>query len=149
MFKALARMILKDEIKTLNDDVKYIQRDIEFYKEANTELRKDSDQLKDYKLQLRIAQMYVNDDDALLDLIEMVKEKEKESRTTAVDYNDSYGEFMRRELAAQQYAGLQNIGLGGCGIGLAQAQQSMATLRMGQQINMSMIGQAGLGGIFH
>jgi len=118
MIKAIARKILSAEIRCLNDDADRLKRSIENYKEENTILREDGDKIEDYKLKMRIAEMYANDDDALLDLIEMAKAKKAAS---SASLNHEYLAAQQRQMAAQQNMGMRQVGMGGLGIGLGQA----------------------------
>lgn len=98
IFKALARWILKDDIKSNEMAKSCFEREIKHLEESNQVLRLDSDQLKDCQLKLRIAEMYVDDDDALLELVGMAVEHEKKSSTS------SYG-LLAQQLNAARCSG--------------------------------------------
>ena len=69
MLKKLARKILKHELDSMTDT-------IESLRESNNTLRNQVDDFADIKLRLRVAEMYINDNDAIDELLEAKKEKE-------------------------------------------------------------------------
>ena len=89
MIKRLARYILRGELSSLNGK-------IESLNENNDILRKDCEGIKDIKLRLRVAEMYI-DDDAAID--ELLAEKKAD---------DSFNVNARGSIAALQAAKRQS-----------------------------------------
>ena len=81
MLKKLARKILKHELDSMTDT-------IESLRESNNTLRNEVDGFADIKLRLRVAEMYIDDNDAIDELLAAKKEEES---------------------AEQRYSGLRSI----------------------------------------
>ncbi len=65
--------------KLLNHDkIDELQRTIEIYKERNGQLEKENMEYKGYKLKYEVTKLYVEDDEALLELFEVAKKHDIE-----------------------------------------------------------------------
>lgn len=87
MFKFLHRFFNYDKIEKLNET-------IDTYKERNEQLEKEIREYKGYKLKYEVAKMYVEDDEALLEICEAVKKSQDSLVRTQIDH--------RGDIAAQQ-----------------------------------------------
>jgi len=99
MFNFIHRLFNHDKIDDLNST-------IEVYRGRNKQLEKEVEELKEYRLKYRVTKMYVDDDEALLELLDAAKKKER----------PYYPSHQDAALAAQQSA---MFGMGAAGnIGL-------------------------------
>lgn len=86
------------------------QRTIDIYKERNEQLEAEVREYKGYKLKYEVTKLYVEDDDALLELFDVAKKHEYQNSRLSSD-------------AARQQAAMYQGAGGGIG-GLAGAGQS-------------------------
>lgn len=100
MIKAIARWFIKDEIDSLNNSIAILE-ETEQRLEAKIV---DHDALE---LRLRIAEMYANDDDALIELVGLYEIKKKDSDTLSL----TGGSFAVRSGDYSQAAAMQAQGL--------------------------------------
>ena len=57
-----------------------MQRTIDIYKERNKQLEKENREYKGYKLKYEVTKLYVEDDEALLELFEVAKTRNQEQQ---------------------------------------------------------------------
>ena len=85
MIKLFYRLFNHDKI----DDM---QRTIDIYKERNSQLEKENMEYKGYKLKYEVTKLYVEDDEALLELFEVAKKHDYEAlakqRDLSIGYNN-------------------------------------------------------------
>lgn len=109
MIKLFYRMFNHDKI----DDMK---RTIDVYKERNSQLEKENMEYKGYKLKYEVTKLYVEDDEALIELFDIAKKHDAET------LNRQRGNEQLRAMQARQqqymfgYCALSGIS----GLGLAQ-----------------------------
>ena len=89
MIKLFYRLLNHDKI----DDM---QRIIDIYKERNSQLEKENMQYKGYKLKYEVTKLYVEDDEALIELFDIAKKRD------AYISNAQSGISQSSQLAAQQ-----------------------------------------------
>lgn len=103
MFKFFYRLFNHDKIDSM-------QQTLDVYKERNEQLEKENSEYKGYKLKYQVTKLYVEDDEALLDLFEIA--------TKIDEYN--LPEQLRNSgvsLSRDEVATLALLGLGGYGYG--------------------------------
>ena len=61
-----------------HDKIDEMKRTIDIYKDRNSQLEKENMELKGYKLKYQVTKLYVEDDDALLELFEVAKKHDAE-----------------------------------------------------------------------
>ena len=116
MIKRLARHILRSELSSLNSK-------IESLNENNDILRADCEGIKDIKLRLRVAEMYIDDDAAIDELLAEKKNIELQSKdylrsklTNSPRFNDrSDYAFAQLGVANQMAARQRAAGQAGVG----------------------------------
>ena len=74
MINRLAKYILRDKLSSLNGQIEDLRED-------SLILRKDCEGMKDIKLRLRIAEMYIDDDEAIDELLAEEKSSALDSLT--------------------------------------------------------------------
>jgi hypothetical protein len=89
MIRKLARKILKDDIDAMSET-------IESLRESNNTLRKEVDDFADVKLRLKVAEMYIDDNDAIDELLAAKKAEE----TVDQRYRGLIGMAASREMRA-------------------------------------------------
>ena len=57
--------------------IKRLEETLESYREDNKNLREENERLRNVELKLKIMQMYVDDDEAILELLECQKVRDK------------------------------------------------------------------------
>lgn len=92
---------LRELANNLQDRLKDHVKTIDVYRERNKQLEDQVKELESYKLKYEITKLYVEDDEALLELFEAnrlfeenFKKAEKLKRETNIDARNSYSEFM-------------------------------------------------------
>jgi len=80
-----------------HDKIDEMQRTIEIYKERNSQLEEENREYKGYKLKYEVTKLYVEDDEALLELFDVAKKHD--ARVTAEQYRNN---VLRGMQAAQQ-----------------------------------------------
>lgn len=61
-----------------HDKIADMQRTLDIYKERNSQLEKENMEYKGYKLKYEVTKLYVEDDDALLELFDIAKKHDAE-----------------------------------------------------------------------
>ena len=101
-----------------HDKIDEMQRTIDVYKERNSQLEKENMEYKGYKLKYEVTKLYVEDDEALIELFEVAKKHDAEI------VNRQSGETqLRAAMQARQQQGMFG-GVDGMG-GLAGTGQAM------------------------
>ena len=94
-----------------HDKIDEMQRTIDIYKERNSQLEKENMEYKGYKLKYEVTKLYVEDDEALIELFDVAKKHDIEILRKQ-DVNDQ----LRAIQASQQQTLYGNaIGLQGGG----------------------------------
>ena len=91
-----------------HDKIDEMQRTIEIYKERNSQLEKENMEYKGYKLKYEVTKLYVEDDEALMELFEVAKKHDIEMS------NRQRGSDQLRDMSTLQQ---QNHALALCGFG--------------------------------
>ena len=128
MIKRLARYILRDELSDSRYSVSSLNARIDDLKETNEVLRLECEGIKDIKLRLRVAEMYIDDDAAIDELFAAKKNIELQSKDdlrlklqNSPRFNDRY------DYAAAQMQGAANMNA----LGQLGAYQGLAGLPFG------------------
>ena len=106
--------MIKFFYKLLNHDkIDEMQRTINIYKERNNQLEKENMEYKGYKLKYEVTKLYVEDDEALIELFEVAKKHDAEM------LNKQSGNNLLRDMQARQNAAMYGgiHGNLGCGLG--------------------------------
>lgn len=61
-----------------HDKIDEMQRTIDIYRERNLQLEEENREYKGYKLKFEVTKLYVEDDEALLELFEVAKKHDAE-----------------------------------------------------------------------
>ncbi len=88
-----------------HDKINDMQRTIDIYKERNSQLEKENREYKGYKLKYEVTKLYVEDDEALLELFDVAEKHETEIRNN----QSCQSQFLR--MAAQQQMNASGHGL--------------------------------------
>lgn len=92
--------MLKFFYKLFNyDKIDELNRTIEIYKERNSQLEKENKECKGYKLKYEVTKMYVEDDDALIEIFETAEECEKYKSEMQSGHAALRREFNRQQAA--------------------------------------------------
>ena len=102
-----------------HDKIDDMQRTIDIYKERNAQLEDENREYKGYKLKYEVTKLYVEDDDALIELFDAAKKHEAEM------LDRQRGNDRLRSMAAAQQAGIGQAlyGYGGLGGGVGAIGQ--------------------------
>lgn len=95
-----------------HDKIDEMQRTIDIYRERNDQLEKENREYRGYKLKFEVTKLYVEDDEALIELFEVAKKHDAEM------VNRQSGNDRLRSMAAAQQAGIGSAlryGYGGLG----------------------------------
>lgn len=95
-----------------HDKVDELSRTVEIYKERNKQLESEIKEYKGYKLKYEVTKLYVEDDEALIELFEVAKKRDE------YIYNCQSGRNQLAGMAAQQQLGAF---VGNCGLSGVQA----------------------------
>ena len=108
MIKLIAKWILKTEIEKLDNSISILEKN-----ESN--LLAKLDKLESIELQWKVAQMYIDGDEEVFNLIEWA---EKKSRFDSISqYQARQMNEQSRMMHNQAYAGLQGMALSGRSMG--------------------------------
>jgi hypothetical protein len=99
------RLFNHDKIDRLNQRLKEID-------EAMTSMEAELREYKGYKLKYRVAKMYVEDDEALLELFDLARQKE---RQTSSDQRQALAQQQQLAMASARGAGASSLGMLGMG----------------------------------
>jgi len=104
------RLFNHDKIDRLNQRLKEID-------EAMTSMEAELREYKGYKLKYRVAKMYVDDDDALLELFDLAREKEREKSVNQRQalYGLTAAQQQQMAMASAHGAGQSSLGMLGMG----------------------------------
>lgn len=89
-----------------HDKIDDMQRTIDIYRERNQQLEKENMEYKGYKLKYEVTKLYVEDDDALLELFDIAKKHDTEMINRQALLSD------RQRAMAQQQNPFGNLGIG-------------------------------------
>lgn len=97
-----------------HDKIDDLQRTLDIYKERNSQLEKENMEYKGYKLKYEVTKLYVEDDDALLELFALAKKHDSEMSSRQMLMSN------RAAAMAQSQTPYGGIGMAGMGLGVAQ-----------------------------
>ena len=80
------------------DVIDGLNRTIDVYKERNEQLEAEVEKLKGYKLKYEVTKLYVDDDEALLELFDIAKKNE-------ASHNRLHSDSQRQMAAMQGFGG--------------------------------------------
>ena len=81
------------------DKIDEMQKTIDIYKERNSQLEKYVKRAKDAELKVKCMQMYIDDDEAILELLEETKKKD------IIQSQSNQQEYLRARAASQGQGG--------------------------------------------
>lgn len=111
-----------------HDKIDDLNRNLDIYKERNEQLEKEVREYKGYKLKYEVTKLYVDDDEGLLELFDLAKNRDEYLSNTA------------------QQAGMIQASLGGA-FGSSYQQSGLAALGQAGAFG-ALIGQHGANGRF-
>jgi len=113
MIGFIYRLFNHDKIDRLNQRLKEID-------EAMTSMEAELREYKGYKLKYRVAKMYVDDDEALLELFDLAREKERGKSSDQRQALYGLAAAQQQQMASAYQRGLRPMSLdmmGGAGLG--------------------------------
>ncbi len=98
-----------------HDKIDELEQRLENYRARNEQLEQEVREYKGYKLKYEVTKLYVDDDEAVLELLDAYNKIEQDKRSTNISYNDiiasrSYQQQLANR-AARQACGLAMSGL--------------------------------------
>ena len=116
MIKFLHKFFNHDKIDELN-------RTIDIYKERNQQLEAELREYKGYKLKYKVTKLYVEDDNALLELFDMARKAEHYKRNSLAEGMELARGQLDQGMLAAQLGGCSRTGMAGGLGGSANASQ--------------------------
>ena len=99
-----------------HDKIDEMQRTIDIYRERNEQLEKENREYKGYKLKYEVTKLYVEDDDALIEIFELAEKAEKyKQNSILIGRNAAQQQLAGGMLNALAYGAASYGGQGGLG----------------------------------
>lgn len=94
----------KKELRRIEE----LEHKLEQYRKDNQHLRDENKRLEEFELKVKIMEMYVDDDEAILELLELKKEKERSH--DGIRYANILAAQQQQSQAYGQLQGLSSLG---------------------------------------
>jgi len=112
MFHIFKDFFNKERVSALEKDLLVLKKEIEDSNTYSTQLEDRVKELEDYELKYEIAELYIKDDEAIMELLELKKEKDSSVENDLRVYSEAalnQSELNQRRLMAQRMSQGQSM----------------------------------------